>query len=71
MSLYVPSVGSVPHANQASVARPLEFTYALIVASLAVTEVAATVKAFGGGLGVKLRIVPLDVPELLAAAILQ
>jgi hypothetical protein len=43
----------------------------LSVAPLAATDVAATVEAFGGKPGVKLTIVPLDVPEVLAAAILQ
>jgi hypothetical protein len=67
----VASAASAPHSNHAVVARPFGVTFPFSVALVAATEDAARVETAGGPPGVKLTIVPFDVPELLLAATRQ
>ena len=59
---------SVPHSNQAFVASPFAVALPFRVAVFAPTDVAASVATVGGAPGIKLRMLPLVVPELLLAA---
>jgi hypothetical protein len=66
--LKVDNVGSVPHSNQALVARPLGVTFPFRVAALNPTDVAASVVTAGAAPGTKLKMLPLLVPDPLLAA---
>ena len=62
------SDGLVPHSKPALVDRPFAVTFPFRVAVVAPTDVAARVVTAGAAPGVKLRILPLVVPEPLLAA---